>query len=1603
MLLFLDLQRLVLEAGHRESVRMPLYQSTADRNVRPTGVFHRRSLTFAGFGKKSRRKGLVVRAAVGAMAAIFCADFASPAKGALSYWDTNGTAVGAVNTAGTPANGIWGTNAFWNRESLPDLTVAARGLGATSGWTDGDTAVFSAGTNASGGLATGQNLITVAGNQTAAQITFEEGTNTLSGGIITLQGVGTAGIVQLSTPVAQTINSTIAGSSGLTVKLGPTTLAGSLTLGGVNTFSGPLTLATGRLNLNASGAASTGAIVFNPNTTISSTAIVNSVIDIANPITFNLGSGEDFSSNTGVTLSLTGKLSGAGNWTHGVANASQGTLILNNTTSDFTGGLTIQSGQVIVTGDHTLGNPGLASSLSTVGNTAINGSGQLAFQSVSGFTYSTAEQIIINTGATGPVQINNIAGNNTFAGGVQFNQGTMNTIGVDGGSLTLSGQVIAATSGSKPFSKVGAGTLIVSGENTSGFNSDVNVNNGTLRLTGTTATAGGLTSATALNINNGSLVVLDNSTVNNQDRIADAAAVNFNGGNLLLKGNGFAPTTETVDSISFGAGEDVLSTLTIAPGFAQPAALVAGSLTRNPGGMIVFRGPALGNFPPNQVEANIRFTNAPQMVGAGGGFTEKSIIVGALGDNSITGPGSDFVTYDPIGGVTPLTTLDYAPDFSESGIKLQNVGIGGAQTVSTNTTVNSLKIVDPKGSISIDPDTTLTINSGMILAGATSTDGISGPGKLAFASGMDGIVAGTGDLTINSDITTTAAFIKAGTGKLTLGGNNTLSTVYVSGGTLLPTVTAALGDNSSVHLGGGGTLELPDGMDLSNVDLYLHNGGRVLGRGNSSYSRDVQISDGASVILESPDQGGMLRFNQRFSNLGTGAIRPTIALKGPGTVSFAAPTSSFFGNYELRNGVTVPLEARNDMLGNPGNSVIFGTGGGTLLMHSFPGGTAWGNPVVVNGPATFQDESTNGNDVFGSLTVNGDQTIHHYLPTGLNFIDPKLTFGNTALFGSPTFNIDRPPIAGDYGRLTISNVREFNGPKTINKMGEGILTIAGSAGFTGDLNASQGIVIIPDSVPNISGITGEGIVVGSVNVKAGGHIDPGYNGVGILLVDGITINGTPTNKTQINMEGDATGFDKLFVFGQDKLHINGEATINLANLGGVTAGDYVLIDYLSTPISDEEFGRLSLASPIFNGANAALVHDPGTTQIRLHLEGPPPPQWNVDADGNWNNLANWDPATIPDGATASANFFGKITAPRTVTVDGARTLAQMNFSNANRYTIAGDSLTLGDGNHNAAINVNLGSHVISSLVGFNGNVQMNIVAGSALSLTGGLRIADNKTATMIGGGTLEIGGDQHHGDDSVLDVRSGKVIFNSNAGTPASDDAGYARLNIKVSGEGSSVVLNADQDVASIRVDFDGVGNQSLDLASPPVPGQFRSVRVYGGDLASAKASLWGAIRTANAAGAPNRLDGIYDSGLITHVGAQLGIAQLVDSHGDDYILMRPTRTGDLNLDGAVTISDFIDLASNFNQIGMTWQEGDLNYDGAVTISDFIDLASNFNATYAGSVGPISADDRQLLANFASSLGVDPSIIGSVVPEPGVMGILGGAMVLVGARRRRRA
>jgi autotransporter-associated beta strand protein len=128
------------------------------------------------------------------------------------------------------ASGNWGDSS-WSSSAAGDVP--------TGGWTSGKNAVF--GANAI-------YTVTVSGTQTASTLTFSDGAVTLSGGQINFSG----GISVASGKTA-TINSVLAGNAGLN-KTG----AGTLILGGANSYSGVTTVSAGTLRLANAAALGSG-------------------------------------------------------------------------------------------------------------------------------------------------------------------------------------------------------------------------------------------------------------------------------------------------------------------------------------------------------------------------------------------------------------------------------------------------------------------------------------------------------------------------------------------------------------------------------------------------------------------------------------------------------------------------------------------------------------------------------------------------------------------------------------------------------------------------------------------------------------------------------------------------------------------------------------------------------------------------------------------------------------------------------------------------------------------------------------------------------------------------------------------------------------------------------------------------------------------------------------------------------------------------------------------------------------------------------------------------------------------------------------------------
>ncbi len=422
--------------------------------------------------------------------------------------------------------------------------------------------------------------------------------------------------------------------------------------------------------------------------------------------------------------------------------------------------------------------------------------------------------------------------------------------------------------------------------------------------------------------------------------------------------------------------------------------------------------------------------------------------------------------------------------------------------------------------------------------------------------------------------------------------------------------------------------------------------------------------------------------------------------------------------------------------------------------------------------------------------------------------------------------------------------------------------------------------------------------------------------------------------------------------------------------------------------SNRFLNNLNIDSPISytiaRGANVLLTMN-GTTPAINIVKGShtiaPFITWTTSGSLNVSpNAALSASGTIiwNVGGTVNVSNNATLSTTGTMTWNGPGTI---NINNTSMLT------TTGTMNWNAAGTINVlagGTLNMSGPLNWSANCTLN-VAGTA-TISGAHTIGAARTLTRTGGGLLTISGTQTPGAGAVFNLNGGNTNLNSSNGTAATaTTAAVTNLSIGISGT-ATVDLAADQTLKNLTISSaTEAGIQGLDLNTPATIGAFRAVRVYSTDLAAAKSALWGAVINAVA----NPGDGIFDSGLAAHPNARLGIAQVADLHGDQHVLLRPTIIGDLNMDGTVTISDFIDLSSNFNAVGVTWQEGDLNADGTVTIADFIDLASNFNATYAGEVFPISPEDAATLAQFAASH----------VPEPGLIGLTGVVILMLSRRR----
>jgi autotransporter-associated beta strand protein len=288
------------------------------------------------------------------------------------------------------------------------------------------------------------------GSQSGGALTLNDGTllfnksasvNVLGGTLTIGDGIGAAESAVVRIPVGNTFSQLSSGNP-LVMKAD-----GLLELNQANNAvlwaqmtGGRITTTTGLLSIYNSG-----------NNTITTVASANSALiegRVAFPTASNYNTIDVADGAAADDLVINANI---GQFGHALHKAGTGTLVLGGSNS-YTTGSYVDNGTLIVTANNALGT--------TAAGTTVGSGCTLGFRG--NVNYTTAEAVsAVGTGVGGVGAINNVGGTNTFAGAVSFSADV--TIGASSGRLNLLGNFTDTGAGWRALTKVGTGTVALSG------------------------------------------------------------------------------------------------------------------------------------------------------------------------------------------------------------------------------------------------------------------------------------------------------------------------------------------------------------------------------------------------------------------------------------------------------------------------------------------------------------------------------------------------------------------------------------------------------------------------------------------------------------------------------------------------------------------------------------------------------------------------------------------------------------------------------------------------------------------------------------------------------------------------------------------------------------------------------------------------------------------------------------------------------------------------------------------------------------------------------------------------------------------------------------
>ncbi len=1079
-----------------------------------------------------------------------------------------------------------------------------------------------------------------------------------------------------------------------------------------------------------------------------------------------------------------GLISTAGNWSGSVAPVTNDTLNFAGTS-----GLNPQLGSDLIVTRLAFSSGAGAFTLGGVGRYTINSSGILnssvQTQTINNLLFLEASQ----TWSAG-------SGGLSLGGAIDTNAMTLT---IDGPFNTA---IAGNLSGTGKITKIGTGTLILSGSNTHTGATILSV--GTIAIGGNSALGTGAITlgGGSLQADGGSRTISNATKMTQNSSISGAADLTFNGlfnqsaSRTLTVSNTGLTTFAGRLAISSGSksrtltlagtGDIMVSSAIVNGGTAQ-----TGTIIKSGTGTLTFSGGAANTYTGTTI------VNAGTLLLAKSGVNAivGSLVVGdAAGTDTVR-----LLASDQIGGLSVVTInsagvldlnnfSDTVGSLSGSGKLVFGTGVLTAGDLDTNTTFSG-KITGAggltksgTGTLTLSGTTNsfgqLTVSEGQVKLGATGAISsatalaVSGIGTVLDGGGFNNSAASlsltggqitiAGILTLSGNVSATSVGAVSATliGKLALGTSSIFTVTSSGGGALTDLVASAVisGSGTGITKDGDGILLL-SGANTYSGDTVVNAGTlRLSGGAAISDTSRVSLADASGAILD------LAGTNETIGSLaGGGALGGNITLaSGILTTGGTNATTTFGGAISGSGGVTklgsgvLTLTGTSSYSGATTLSTgILRAGGGTAAFSAssaFTLANAAGVALDINGTVSAIGSLAGGGITGGNVTLGAGT-----LTVGANNL--TTSYAGTLSGGGGNF------VKTGTGTLTLTNNQTLTGAVTIGG-GSVLLDGAGgriSAASSITLNTGGTLTLDNSSANNADRVTGSASIMlnggklafiaasgGTTEALGAFSVGSGSSAISLTQTSGAAILnfsslGTLTSGGTVNFTatggifGNSVLSPQVYISGLSQGFIGGWATVGTDFAEYATYGIHAVTGY-------------------FTGASGINVNDPN--EIPILASGSAFSAYTLTNDGTTTdkalNLTDISLVSLNDSATRTLNLASggivKSTATPTIISGTGRLTAGGTAAGNLAITVSGgSSLTISssiidnagaDGFYgntgDGSVSHSKGGPGILVLSGNNTYTGGNFINEGTLSISSESNLGASANGITFNGGTLQV-------------------------------------------------------------------------------------------------------------------------------------------------------------------------------------------------------------------------------------------------------------------------